>query len=341
MDGLSGDFLANFGGCISKGVRELLCYYSLRLSYRETELLLNRLTGERLYGHRQIANKVAQESEKVKELIDSTYAGMQLSIPFIEKVDIYDSKSREIIYFDDGVGVKKQKEHRGRRSAKKEQAKILEEESKKVQTDVVVIDSGQKNVHYLTSAEAKKDIENSILCQLSYQYPCQSLPIIAITDGARCIRTRLINLFGNGIQIILDWYHLEDKVRKYLSRLGLDKAIKEAHIKEILGYLWHGKAVEALIYTDEMIDTKKISILQELQDYIFKHRSEICNYEKRQKFARKVIGSGKGEKANDIIVAHRQKKKAMAWSKKGANALTVLKTVDANGLWKLYWDIAA
>ncbi len=122
-----------------------------------------------------------------------------------------------------------------------------------------------------------------------------------------------MNLFGNGVQIILDWrsaaqYHLEHKVIQYLSRLGLHKTIKEAHIKEILGYLWHGKPIEVLIYTDQMIETKNIFILQELQDYILKHQNEICNYEKRQKFAGKVIGLDRGEKANDIIVAHRQKK---------------------------------
>lgn len=332
--------MSNFGGTESKGLREFLSYYSLRLSYREVDDLVERLSGVHIYGHRQIANKVLKEAEKLKQASYECFTGMQLSIPFIEKVDIYDPLSKELLYFDDGVGVKKQKVHRQK---KEEPVATLaqEKENKTIQTDVVVIGTCKDDFHHLTCAEATNNLEESIHCHLSYEYPTQSLPIVAITDGAKCIRTRLISLFGNGIQIILDWYHLEDKVRKYLSRLGLNKTIKEEHIKEILGYLWNGKPIEALIYTDVMIQTKQWQILEELQNYILKHQYEICDYEKRQKVAGKTIGSGRGEKANDIIVAHRQKKKSQAWSKKGSNALSILKTVETNGLWKLYWDIAA
>jgi hypothetical protein len=41
--------------------------------------------------------------------------------------------------------------------------------------------------------------------------------------------------------------------------------------------------------------------------------------------ANKTIGSGRVEKANDLVVAHRQKKKGMAWSKAGSSALAIIR----------------
>jgi hypothetical protein len=60
-----------------------------------------------------------------------------------------------------------------------------------------------------------------------------------------------------------------------------------------------------------------------------KHQAEIIDYEKRQK-AGKTIGSGRCEQANDALVAHRQKKKAMAWSPAGSKALAIVKTQSLN-----------
>ena len=39
------------------------------------------------------------------------------------------------------------------------------------------------------------------------------LNIVAIIDGARSIRCRLVSLFGPSVRIVLDWYHLSTKVR--------------------------------------------------------------------------------------------------------------------------------
>ncbi len=38
------------------------------------------------------------------------------------------------------------------------------------------------------------------------------LPIVAISDGAKSIRLRLYRIFGENVWIILDWYHLDQKV---------------------------------------------------------------------------------------------------------------------------------
>ncbi len=68
---------------------------------------------------------------------------------------------------------------------------------------------------------------------------------------------------------------------------------------------------------------------EELFAYLTKPTSEIIHYEKRKATGKK-IGSGRVEKANDVLVAHRQKKKGMAWSRTGSESLAILKALEIN-----------
>jgi hypothetical protein len=319
------------------GLSELICYFSNRLSYRELSGLLERMVGKSPYKSRHLQNIVVRESQSVAEYNHQANTGIQLSLNFVSQVDIYDIKSKEVVYFDDGIGVKRQKEHRCKEGDSGSKS------ASTVQTDVVLIKSANDEYEYLTSAESPLcglTLEDKINITLSKNYDNKDLPLVAITDGAQCIRCRLRRLFGKDVMIILDWYYsggepLTEKIRLYSSRLGLSKSIKESHITEMLRYLWNGQPINALIYSDVMIETKNVVILEELQQYILKHQDEICNYGYR-KVIGKVIGSGKGEKANDQLVAHRQKKKGQSWSQKGSGALTVLKTLEINNQWNNY-----
>lgn len=319
------------------GLSELICYYSNRISYRELAGLLERMVGKSPYKSRHLQNIVVRESQCVAEYNHQANTGIQLSLNFVSQVDIYDIASKEVVYFDDGVGVKRQKEHRCKEGDSGSKS------ASTVQTDVVLIKNANNEYEYLTSAESHLcdlTLEDKINITLSKNNDNKYLPLVAITDGAQCIRCRLRRLFGKDVMIILDWYHLTEKIRQYSSRLGLSKSIKESHITEMLRYLWNGQPINALIYSDVMIETKNVTILEELQQYILKHQDEICNYGYR-KVIGKIIGSGKGEKANDQLVAHRQKKKGQSWSQKGSGALTILKTLEINNQWDQYWQKAA
>jgi len=332
--GESSYFLDNYE---SKGVREFISFYSNRLSYKDLGDLLNRLNGTKMYSNSGLQVKVIAASKAVASYLHQSSTGHQLSFNFVEKVAIYSPTVEEINYFDDGVGVKRQKEQR------MNETKASFKSSPTIQTDVVVIGNPRQGYNYLSSAEANAldcSLEELIQLRLSTIYPNQSLPLVAITDGASSIRGRLHRLFGKNVSILLDWYHLEAKIRQYLSRLGLEKPIKENHIHEMLDYLWQGQTIEALIYSDERIKTQKVNLLEELQNYLLKHQNEICDYGKRQTLG-KCIGSGRGEKANDQIIAHRQKKKSMSWSEKGSNALAILKSLEINQQWQKYWGFAA
>ncbi len=86
---------------------------------------------------------------------------------------------------------------------------------------------------------------------------------------------------------------------------------------------------EAIIYLNNMDKVKNEAKHKELRDYLEKHQKEIINYDLRQS-ANKTISSVRGKKANDLVVAHRQKKKDMASSRVGSSALAMIKTNRIN-----------
>src|SRR5205807_374247 len=69
-----------------------------------------------------------------------------------------------------------------------------------------------------------------------------------ITDGARTIRCQLAELFGQPVPVILDWYHLDKKVRELMSMVARTKQEKAVHVARLLDYLWHGRTAAALAY---------------------------------------------------------------------------------------------
>ena len=81
-----------------------------------------------------------------------------------------------------------------------------------------------------------------------YQKESKALNIVAITDGAKVIRHRLLAIFGVLPVVILDWYHLCKKVRNLMSMIALNKEEKSNHVKLLLSQLWHGQTDIALNY---------------------------------------------------------------------------------------------
>jgi hypothetical protein len=53
---------------------------------------------------------------------------------------------------------------------------------------------------------------------------------------------------------------------------------------------------------------------------------------------RRKGGSAHVEKANDLIVARRQKNRGMQWSVATSDALAALRTLMLNGGWDRYWQ---
>lgn len=164
--------------------------------------------------------------------------------------------------------------------------------------------------------------------------------LLLIADGARWIR----NFFGQyclhlpNTQILLDWYHLRHKLSSFASMICRGKETKTRFLSTLGGYLWRGNTLAALEFLRAYRpETKSEAKLDELIDYLQARQEAIPNYQERRKH-RLYIGSALVEKANDLIVARRQKNKGMHWSLESSNALAALKTLMLNDGWNLYWE---
>ena len=83
--------------------------------------------------------------------------------------------------------------------------------------------------------------------------------------------------------------------------------------------------------------TKHEAKLDELIGSLQARQAWIPNYRQRR-LNRTYIGSAHVEKANDRIVARRQKNRGMQWSEATSDALTALRTLMLNGGWEGYWQ---
>jgi hypothetical protein len=328
-------------GYQSLGLLELLSEYACKLSYADTSALLDRFIGERIYTGSQIQHKILALEPQISAHLQSPYSNLQLSFNFVDpQVDLYDKNALEVCYLDDAIGVTKQKSKRS--------DPTYEKKSKYVQTDVVLVQNRDHSYHYFSEnreISGGLDLETQVICHLStvFHSVYGSIPFVAITDGARSIRCRIERMVGSRACIILDWYHLEKKVWHHMSRLGQTKTQKEKHAQELLHYLWNGYTTDALIYTEQaiLVPLARQPFLEEFQDYLLKHQTEIIDYDTRWRCTGKCIGSGRGEKANDQMIAKHQKINGKSWSEQGSHAIAALQALKLNHQWQSFWKVAA
>ena len=148
------------------------------------------------------------------------------------------------------------------------------------------------------------------------------LPVVAVSDGARSIKHDLQAVFGAQVTHLLDWYHLQAKVCQMMTMIAPHKAAKKASNEFLLHALWHGETEQALTHL-RGLTPKNAAKRAELMGYLEKNHTTIIDYDRRQQTG-KVIGSGRMEKQNDVVVAQRQKRKGMSWSKQGSLSLALV-----------------
>jgi hypothetical protein len=216
-------------------------------------------------------------------------------------------------------------------------------EPKRVHTEVWLVEQPTGGFTSLTAgvdATGQEVISGTarVRWQLQQDYADRPkpLPIVAITDGARTIRRQLVELFGQPVPVILDWYHLDKKVGELMGMVARTKQEKAVHVTHLLEHLWHGRTAAALAYLRRDVQAKSPEPLAALVTYLEKHREEIIDYGRRQR-AGKPIGSGRMEKGGDQVIGARQKHKGMSWSPTGSKARGILKVVELNQQWEQLW----
>jgi hypothetical protein len=163
--------------------------------------------------------------------------------------------------------------------------------------------------------------------------------LLLIADGARWIRAWFSALLTQlpGSTLLLDWYHLRKKCADLGSMICRGRKAKAELLRTLYRHLWQGETAAAIAaleaYRPQAKNTAK---LDELITYLQDRQAYIPNYRQRRR-EQHYIGSGQGEKANDLIVAQRQKGRGMHWSLETSDALAALRTLLLNGGWDRYW----
>jgi hypothetical protein len=328
-DGSTGSYLEEVGGLTNgsytAGFGALVETWSNEVSYALVTRLIKTVTGTAQLSESGVKSYLVRKAAAISA--DWVAQAQPIkAIEVVENISIYDADSTEVLLFMDDVGVKAQKPQKNIARADKD--------AKRLDTTTVLVESTTKG-DFLpltegidTNGQTIYPIEQALFdAVVALHDTSKRVPIVAITDGARTIRLSLLAVFGASVCIILDWYHLRLKVKNLMSMIASNKADKELYIKDLSNLLWHGQVDDALAYLAALPRVKNEEVRVKLCTYIQKHAHEIINYDLRKK-QDKTIGSGRGEKINDTIVARRQKKKGMAWSLSGSKALAVIKTQE-------------
>jgi hypothetical protein len=160
-----------------------------------------------------------------------------------------------------------------------------------------------------------------------------------IADGARWLREFFAERLSSlpKAKLVLDWFHLCKRCRELTSMIGKDRAARRTLYREIRRLLWKGEVAESLARLEGYRgQAQSEGRLEELIAYLRSREESLVNY-REQWVKRQYIGSGGVEKANDLIVARRMKRRGMHWSLETADSLAALKTLWLNHGWERYW----
>jgi len=163
--------------------------------------------------------------------------------------------------------------------------------------------------------------------------------VLVLADGARWIRAWFAALCAvwPTSMLLLDWFHLRKRCAELGSMICHGRKAKAALLVPLYRHLWRGEVDAAIALLEAYRPhARNAERLDELIQYLRDRQMYILNYRQRRR-ERQYIGSGHVEKANDLIVAQRQKGAGMHWSVATSDALAALRTLMLNGGWDRYW----
>jgi len=272
---------------------------------------------------------------KAKEMVD---AWKEADIPEELKSEVeensvpYERAEETVEISVDGVSTKKQKAHRELVSDQNERAEKDDSgQTKRVNNRIAYIEqSGQR---YTLAARDYFALMRVVLAFLLNNKLWHKI-LYFYVDGERSITNAITGLFSwhPRIRLIMDWYHLQHKCAELLSSALKGRKIRNEHLKQLTYFLWYGCVGKAIEYLNKLPsqDIKNQKAVDTLTTYLDNHRQKIPCYALRKQLGL-CNSSNRVEKANDILVSHRQKRNGMSWSEQGSLSLAALSAVRRNG----------
>ena len=231
---------------------------------------------------------------------------------------------RDCVYISiDDVGVKHQKD--SRKGGGSKVGKYVEN---------TVIHAQSREGEYVITTVGMKKAFTILMGYLVGNHLLENRHLYFFSDGAKSIKANIELYFDKlcPYKLILDWYHLEKRVAELLSMaLKGPKEVRHDIRYKIDQKLWAGNFDEAINYI-KSIDKqyiKNANMITEATDYIQRKASYATCYA-----VRSLLGyrnsSNPAEKANDLVVANRQKHNGMSWSHDGSGALASITSLVRN-----------
>lgn len=266
------------------------------------------------------------DKERAKDEIMAYNAGRpeEEKIKDVGKVSRVEMCADDSVYISiDDIGVKSQKEERKKGGVKTR---------KYVENTVVHVMS--KEGQYTLTAIGMRNALVLLMAFLLANRLMENRRLVFLSDGARAIKENVATYFSfRQYELILDWLHLKKKCKELLSMSIKGQRVEKHCIREKLNrILWAGNTDEAIDYL-EKLDASKVKSkdkLAELTAYLERKKPYIACYALRYQ-AHLRISSNRVEKANDLVVANRQKHNGMSWSSNGSAALATITAARLNG----------
>ena len=275
--------------------------------------------------------------EQVDEAIKKHGLYEQFQLEISQNPVIYEDPEKSVNISVDDVVVKEQKEKRPKKNqAEENHQKQEQEENPKekhrhyVHNTIAHIEKGDSA--YIVNGSRTVNVLRIVTAFLLFNGLCK-YGLIFFTDGQKTLHSAILKAFSwfMHVQIILDWYHLEDKCKKQLSMALKGSIIRNHVVEKLTPWLWYGLVDKAIVLLQN-IDKESIKNQKELDDlinYLIRVKPFIPVYEIRKRLGLRN-SSNIGEKQNDLIVSERQKHNGMSWSESGSVALASITTVARN-----------
>lgn len=261
-----------------------------------------------------------------KKLITEYNRGKEtdLKLKYSDSLSLTEATSDGCCYISiDDIGVRFQKEKRDANYTKKK--KFIENTVIHIQAD---------NQQYTITAIGMKNAFIRLVAFLFENHLLEGYRLVFFTDGASVIRDYIEKYFGfRQHSIILDWLHLKKKCNEFLSMCLKGSKEDKAEIKQhLVSILWTGRIDKAIKYLESLkpANIKNANKVTELKEYLNRKSPNVTCYALRRELNLR-ISSNRVEKANDIVVATRQKHNGMSWSKSGSGALAIITAARING----------
>jgi len=302
---------------VTPGLRERALWLATEMAYDRASLGLGKLCGNSI-SDETIKNLVAEEGGEVMKAKEEERRRV-----WEEGEGLASGEGKKRVFVQvDGTGIN----DRATRGWFEAKVGVIFSEAKEVSKDRVEILDKRT---YATLEDVSSFGEKFVI--EAYKYGVyQSQEVIFVSDGASWCRQLKEDHFPEAIYV-LDFWHLAKNVRLCLGveRRGLAEVLlslaargETEGITGRLRRLWSNSR-------DPTLRAK----LEELIHYIDKNADGIRNASRMD-----FYGSGPIEKAVDITICRRFKKRGMSWYVHKANPLLALRLLKLNGEWEAYWQ---